>query len=74
MTHEDLRREKLENMRTDMLIESKMTQDYDFCFEKIVLESDELYQIQQLIKDLYNKMAEYGWEDDNVEKDIRDEI
>jgi hypothetical protein len=37
MTHEDLKREKLEEMRVDMLIESKMRQDYDFCFEKIVL-------------------------------------
>jgi len=74
MTHEDLRREKLEEMREEMLIESKMRQDYDYCFEKIVLESDELYQIQQLIKDLYNRMASYGWEDPNVEKDIKDEI
>jgi len=74
MTHEDLRREKLEEMRTDLKIESKMRQDYDYAFDKLVLESDELYQIQQLIKDLYNKMAEYGWEDPNVEKDIRDEI
>ena len=74
MTHEDLRREKLEEMREEMLIESKMRQDYDYCFEKIVLESDELYQIQQLVRDLYNKMADYGWEDDSVEKDIKDEL
>ena len=74
MTHEDLKREKLEEMRTDMLIENKMRQDYDYCYEKIVLEGDELYQIQQLVRDLAAKMVEYGWEDDNVEKDIRDEI
>ena len=74
MTHEDIRQEKMLEMREDMLIESKMRQDYDYCYEKLILESDELYQIQQLIKDLANRMAEYGWEDDNVEKDIRDEI
>jgi hypothetical protein len=63
-----------EDLREDTYIESKMREDYDFCYEKIVLESDELYQIQQLIKDLADRMADYGWEDDNVEKDIRDEI
>ena len=74
MTHEDIKREKLEEMRTDLKIESKMRQDYDYAFEKLILESDELLLIQQLIICLAANMAEYGWEDDNVEKDIRDEI
>ena len=74
MTTEDLKREKLEEMRRDLAIESKMREDYDFCFDKVVLESHELYQIQQLIKDLDSRMASYGWDDPNVEKDIREEI
>ena len=74
MTPEEFKREEMDEMRQDMLIESKMRTSYDYCFEKVVLESDELYQIPQLIRDLDNKMQEYGWDDPNVEKDIRDEI
>jgi len=64
----------MDSMREDMLVESKMRDDYDYCYEKIVLESDELFLLQQVVRDLGDKMAEYGWEDDKTTKDIIDEI
>ena len=67
--------EKLDEMREDCKIESRMTRDYDFAFEQIVVDSDELTQIQFLVNELASRLDSYGWNDiEKVKKDIMEEI
>ena len=75
MTPQELRQEKLDEMREDLKIESRIAKDYDFAFEQIVVDSNELFQIQLLVNELASRLDAYGWVDiDKIKKDILEEI
>jgi len=62
MNHEELRNEKLAEMRMDYEYEKLLRNDYDYAFERIVLDSDCMLKIDECINKLVAEMKSLGWE------------
>ena len=62
MNHEELRNEKLAEMRMDYEYEKLLRNDYDYAFERIVLDSDCMLKIDECINNLVAEMKSLGWE------------
>lgn len=68
---DELKREKLEEMRQDMLVEQRMRDDWDYALEVI----DNKYSLQeaiQVLRDSVEELQQLGY--DVTEKELLDEI
>ena len=68
---DDLRREKLEEMRQDMLVEQRMIDDWDYALD-VVSGKYGLQEAIQVLRDSVGELQQLGY--DVTEKKLLDEI
>lgn len=61
MTDYERKQEKLDQLRSDMLLEQKCREDFDYCLE-YHLDNQEIYNALAVIDTALNVMRIHGWD------------
>jgi len=72
MTLEELKYEKMQDMKMDAIEEELLSSDYDYAYEKLVTESYCLDKINECLVSIASEMRLHGWE--ITDKEILEDI